>query len=67
MTARAVEHGSPSVSVGTVFELAVLTGVPLFTPSADELPKRLATSRDRLALLPKRVRKQAEAGANADF
>jgi hypothetical protein len=50
-----------------VFELAVLTGVPLFTPSADELPKRLATSRDRLALLPKRVRKQAEAGANADF
>lgn len=67
VTARAVEHGSPSVSVGTVFEMAALTGVPLFTLGTDELPRRLATSRDRLALLPKRVREPTEAGANVDF
>ena len=66
-TARAVEHGSPSVSIGTVFEMAVLTGVPLFNVGEDELPRRLATSRDRLSLLPKRVRKRAEAEADVDF
>ena len=67
VTARAVEHGSPSVSVGTVFELAVLTGVPLFTLDADELSLRLVASRDRLALLPKRVRQRAETGVSLDF
>jgi transcriptional regulator with XRE-family HTH domain len=59
VTARAVEKGLPSVAVGTVFELAVLTGVPLFTLGTADLPKQLANSRDRLALLPKRVRERS--------
>ena len=59
VTVRAVEHGSPTVAVGTVFELAVLTGVPLFVSEAAELRRQLAVSRDRLALLPKRVHEAA--------
>ncbi|MGC8628417.1 MAG: helix-turn-helix transcriptional regulator [Acidimicrobiales bacterium] len=65
VTVRAVEHGSPSVAVGTVFELAVLTGVPLFGPDKVDLPKQLATSRDRLSLLPKRVRELSNQASDA--
>ncbi len=55
VTVRAVEHGAPGVAIGTVFELAVLTGVPLFVIEQKDLPNQLAASRDRLSLLPKRV------------
>jgi transcriptional regulator with XRE-family HTH domain len=55
VTVRRAERGAPTVAVGTVFELAALTGVPLFTTDPVALPKVLATSRDRLALLPQRV------------
>jgi transcriptional regulator with XRE-family HTH domain len=66
VTVRAVEHGSPSVAIGTVLELAVLTGVPLFSQDATDLPRQLANSRDRLSLLPKRVRVPARP-VNDDF
>ena len=59
VTVRSVERGAPGAAVGTVFELAALTGVPLFSPDPAELPRMLANSRDRLSLLPKRVRKPA--------
>jgi transcriptional regulator with XRE-family HTH domain len=55
VTVRRAERGAPTVAIGTVFELAVLTGVPLFTTDPVALPKALASSRDRLALLPQRV------------
>jgi transcriptional regulator with XRE-family HTH domain len=66
VTVRAVEHGSPSVAIGTVLELAVLTGVPLFSQETADLPRQLANSRDRLNLLPKRVRAPARP-VNDDF
>lgn len=66
LTVRRTERGAPSVAVGTVFELAALTGVPLFVADPSDLPKALAASRDRLALLARRVH---EAGPviDADF
>lgn len=55
-TMARVERGDPGVAVGTYFDAAALTGVPLF---GDE--KDLATERHRLeshlALLPSRVHK----------
>ncbi|HEX5924946.1 MAG TPA: hypothetical protein VFY45_14030 [Baekduia sp.] len=49
-------EGDLSVAIGTVFEIALLVGVPLF----HEDPVRLALDRDRTtarsALLPQRVR-----------
>jgi transcriptional regulator with XRE-family HTH domain len=57
VTMRKIEHGDPSVGLGLAFEAANLTGVALF----HEDPSRLAleTSRvdDRLAVLPRLVRK----------
>lgn len=54
---RAVEAGTPTVAVGTVFELATILGVDLFGVPGAELPQLIARGRDRLALLPARVRR----------
>jgi transcriptional regulator with XRE-family HTH domain len=51
-----IEKGSPAAAVGTVLEAAVLCGVPLFGSAPDELASVAARQRDRLALLPARVR-----------
>jgi transcriptional regulator with XRE-family HTH domain len=59
VTMRKVERGDPSVRLGIAFEAATLTGVPLFDP--DPLRMRLEVERvgDRLALLPRLVRRRA--------
>ena len=56
VTVRNVERGAPSVAIGTAFELAVLVGVPLFGVDAPQLSALAAGARDRLAVLPARVR-----------
>jgi transcriptional regulator with XRE-family HTH domain len=55
-TVRAAEHGAPSVAIGTVFELATLVGIELLGVDRADLPALLERGRDRLALLPSRVR-----------
>ena len=56
-----VEHGDPSCGIGTVFELAAITGVPLFDEDRAGLSSRLAHSTEKLALLPKAVRRPRKA------
>lgn len=51
-----VEHGDPTVAIGTALELLVLLGVPLFATDADGLARQVASGRQLLALLPDRVR-----------
>jgi len=51
-----IEKGSPAAAVGTVFEAAVVCGVPLFGVGPDQLASIADRQRDRLALLPARVR-----------
>lgn len=60
VTMRKIERGNPSVRLGAAFEAAALTGVPLFDESGSR--RRLETSRidDRLAVLPRYVRKPVE-------
>lgn len=55
-TLSKIEHGDPSVAIGTVFEVATLLGVPLFGAGRRELADLAARSLERLALLPERVR-----------
>lgn len=55
-TAAKVEHGDPSVSLGVALEAAALVGIQLIAP-ADDLPSVRDRERDRLALLPQRVRR----------
>ena len=58
-TLRKVERGDPSVALGTAFEVATLLGVPLFGASPEELTELVVRGRERLALLPGRVRRDA--------
>jgi transcriptional regulator with XRE-family HTH domain len=55
-TLRKVERGDPTVAMGIAFEVATLLGIRLFGADPAELAALVATGRDRLALLPARVR-----------
>lgn len=55
-----VEQGDPSVTLGVAFDVATLVGVPLFHEDRASLGAELAHRRDRLALLPQRVREPEE-------
>ena len=59
-TMRKVERGDPSVGLGIAFEAARLTGVPLFDQDPSRLSLERARVEDRLAVLPRLVRKPAE-------
>jgi DNA-binding XRE family transcriptional regulator len=52
-----IEKGDPHVEVGLVFEAAVLVGIPLFDVEGSSLGGRVERLQDKLALLPKAVRK----------
>lgn len=56
VTLRKVERGDPTVALGTALEVATLVGVRLFGADPSELAELVARGRDRLALLPDRVR-----------
>lgn len=58
-TVQLIEKGAPSVGVGLMFEAAVLVGVDLFVPEATTLAPELERMRDKLALVPRSVRKSA--------
>jgi transcriptional regulator with XRE-family HTH domain len=64
-TVRKVERGDLSVAIGTVFDCAVLVGVPLYY----EDERRLAAEADRArpALIGRRVRRAAEPEVDLDF
>src|SRR5690606_21662914 len=65
-TLRKVEEGDPTVASGTVLEIAVLVGVPLFGVENSELTSLVRQGRARLALLPQRIR-PTSGGLDADF
>jgi len=51
-----IERGDPGCSIGVVFEVAALCGVPLFELKPRQLSSHLALHREKMALLPKAVR-----------
>jgi transcriptional regulator with XRE-family HTH domain len=59
-TVRRIERGDPTVAIGTVFEVATLAGLQLFGADRSELPGLIDRSRDRLALLPAKVREPSQ-------
>jgi transcriptional regulator with XRE-family HTH domain len=54
-TLRKVENGNLGVALGTAFEVAALTGVPLFYDDRERLSMDLDRTQARSALLPRRV------------
>ncbi len=49
------EEGDMGCSIGAVFELATLTGVPLFLPEHRAMPLHIANAEKNLSLLPRAV------------
>jgi transcriptional regulator with XRE-family HTH domain len=63
-TLQKVEHGDPTVSLGTAFDAAVLVGVPLFYSDREPLADEALRARRR-PVLPSAVRKRARDLDNA--
>lgn len=59
-TIRKLEQGDLGVALGTAFEAAVICGVPLFEAERSRLVMEERQLADRLTLLPKRARREAE-------
>jgi len=56
-----IEKGDPKCEIGVVFELAALVGVKLFDADTPSLAGHIKQTEDKLALLPKAVRKPTKA------
>ena len=56
-----IERGDPGCSIGVVFEVATICGVPLFDQDHSQLTTQLAMQREKMALLPKAVRTRVKA------
>jgi transcriptional regulator with XRE-family HTH domain len=65
-TLHKVESGDPTVTLGVALEAAALVGVPLFEPERSGLSDELDRARQRIALLPSRIR-QPNASPDDDF
>tara|TARA_R110002051_G_scaffold314950_6_gene392702 strand:+ start:4491 stop:4829 length:339 start_codon:yes stop_codon:yes gene_type:complete len=66
-TLRNVERGAPISSIGVVFELATLVGVPLYSPTNEGVRDARSRATERLALLPQRVKAKATEVVDDDF
>lgn len=55
-TLQKIENGEMSCAVGLVFEVATLVGVKLFEADSMPLAKHIEHTRDKIALLPQRIK-----------
>ena len=65
-TLQLIEKGNPRVDIGLVFEAAILAGVSLFVPEAQSLAPQIERLEDKLALLPRSIRRP-KGVVNDDF
>lgn len=56
-TVANIENGSPTTSIGLVFDAATLVGVNLFGLDGAELARARRAGEETLALMPERVRR----------
>ena len=56
-----IEKGHPKCEIGAVFEVAAIVRVKLFDADETTLTKHIRQTEEKLALLPKSVRKKARA------
>lgn len=65
-TLRKIEHGNPTVAIGTVFETAAVLGIDLFGAAGNDLGSLLDRHRTGLVVLPARIR-ETQAPVHDDF
>ncbi len=56
-----IEKGNLKCEIGAVFEVAAIVGVKLFDADESALTKHLRQTEEKLALLPKSVRRKSKA------
>lgn len=56
-----IEKGDLKCEIGAVFEAATIVGISLFDADETTLTKHLGRTRDKLALLPRSIRKKSRA------
>ena len=61
-----IEKGDPKCELGATFEVATIVGVQLFEAEATTLTQHIRQTDEKLALLPKSVRKKVKV-ADDDF
>ncbi|PID98510.1 MAG: transcriptional regulator [Actinomycetales bacterium] len=54
-TVQNVEAGRPEVSIGHVFNICAVLGLPLFVQNPTELNRMVRSSQEKLVLMPSRV------------
>ncbi len=59
-TLQKIEQGEMGCAVGLIFEVATLVGVKLFEPGNIPLSNHIEHTRDKIALLPQRIRARAK-------
>lgn len=55
-TLQKIENGEMSCAIGLVFEVAALVGIQLFESDNMPLSKHIEHMRDKVALLPQRIK-----------
>lgn len=55
-----IEKGDLKCEIGAVFEVATIVGIKLFEADANTMTRHLRQAHDKLALLPKSVRKKTK-------
>ena len=60
-TLQKIENGDMSCSIGLFFEVATLVGINLFEQDKFPLSRHLEQTRDKIALLPKRIKVKTKA------
>jgi transcriptional regulator with XRE-family HTH domain len=65
-TLQLIEKGDAKVEIGLAFEAAIIAGVSLFVPEASSLAAQKERVDDKLALLPRSVRRPRKE-VNDDF
>ncbi|MDE0694274.1 MAG: helix-turn-helix transcriptional regulator [Boseongicola sp.] len=56
-TLQLIEKGNPSVAIGLALEAATIAGVDLFVPETTTLVPEIERTEDKLALMPRSIRK----------
>lgn len=58
-TLQKIENGDMSCAIGLYFEVATIVGITLFEQDPSSLIKTIEQVKDKIALLPKRIKKNA--------
>ncbi|MFK7893880.1 MAG: helix-turn-helix transcriptional regulator [Granulosicoccus sp.] len=60
-TLQKIENGEMTCAIGSVFEVATLVGVTLFESDSMPLSRHIEHTRDKIALLPQRIKTSKKA------